>query len=673
MTIQKLLFINFISKKKAVIYILFAVALVVVFSWFRTGSFIGGNEEGMWLYNPKKSLDLYSTVWTDLGVGVASPTSLPRVPVLLLATLLSNFLPIWCVQAVIYFIIIFSGIVGMYLLSLELLDNKKNLIALSIALFYFFNIFSMTQVWKRDIYSGMFSWSYIPILLYLFIKWIKEIRLRYLLLIIASSFIYSVSFVTVSFVFTVWIPVGLFVLCYLISNRKKVRSLLKVVFLSLLTVLFWGLASIWWIYPGLTVNIGNIRQFLDMKNENLISLVGVSKYFPSSEIMTLRQTYYMTTSRLIDGYWETFYNHPLVYLLNYSIVLIVLLGILTTIKKKYKYSLFLLFSIFIGWFVSKGSNPPFGYSFYNFLFTYIPFTVMFRNPYEKLGLLFLLPYSILYGIGVDTILNKLKNTKLRLYLYFFIFIVFCGFLVWPMWTGNVYARRMKIKVPDYYSEVKNIIDSETGDSRILFLPLIEDGSATYKWGYSGMVPINELFDNNVIVIPTTFKYPYFKDLQNAIAGGKMEDAHKLFNQLNVNNIVLANDIADGGSNFKDAGDLNKLLKTDSGLVFLGSYGELSLYKYMSDEVGSNILALGKNAPKISYKKNNPTDYYINIKGAEQPYSLIFKSTYDDRWKAVINGREISEHNLIYDYANSWNIYDKGNYVVHIYYKVWPWQ
>jgi hypothetical protein len=86
-----------------------------------------------------------------------------------------------------------------------------------------------------------------------------------------------------------------------------------------------------------------------------------------------------------------------------------------------------------------------------------------------------------------------------------------------------------------------------------------------------------------------------------------------------------------------------------------------------------FISEGTTFSTLVYKKISPTRYIINIKESSEPFSLIFKETYNGLWKAKIDGKTIDSHYLVYNYANGWKIDKKGNYNVEVIFKVWPWE
>ncbi len=105
---------------------------------------------------------------------------------------------------------------------------------------------------------------------------------------------------------------------------------------------------------------------------------------------------------------------------------------------------------------------------------------------------------------------------------------------------------------------------------------------------------------------------------------------------------------------------------------MGNYGKLSLYKYLENQEGNPFQVEGKNPPGINYIKKSPLEYTIEVKEATSDYKLIFKSLFNKRWRARIDMFELVNHEIVYDYANSWDVDKKGSYSIDVIFKVWPW-
>jgi hypothetical protein len=372
------------------------------------------------------------------------------------------------------------------------------------------------------------------------------------------------------------------------------------------------------------------------------------------------------------GPWGWFYQNPLVLnFLRFLPLALVVVGILKGRKEKYFSFLFTL--LLIGWFVSKGTNPPFGYSFFKFLFSNFPFTAVLRNPWEKFGLVFVLPYSIFFALGVNFIYQKLKPKVRKVAVGGILFLSY-GALVWPMWSGGVYIKDVHVEVPAYYEEANRFINS-FGGGRILMLPMIAGDGIRTAWGYRGIEPSEFLFDRPAIsrVLRTKYFDDVYWDLRDKLNKRMRVDSRDLKN-LDVTFLVLRKDLLDGlDKNDLGVDEVRKIILENKDIRHLKDFGDLEIYLFEPNKNGSLFEVLDDGDIEISYQKLSPTKYKIFVKNAQEPFTLVFKNTYYDLWVARIDKEELKNHFLVYDYANAWKIEKNGSFVVDIVFKVWPWE
>ncbi|OGM31308.1 hypothetical protein A2803_03895 [Candidatus Woesebacteria bacterium RIFCSPHIGHO2_01_FULL_44_21] len=653
--------LNMFGKDKIYINLLALIAFVIVLVWFRNGELIAGGEEGLWTYDALRASKLYSYGWSSIYGYI--PLLLPRTPVLLFVGALQQIINPLSSQMFLFFLLIFCGLAGMYFFVREFVKSEK-IVALLASLFYFFNLFVMTQIWNRNIYAGYFTWSYLPIFLVVWLRWLRTKKIIFLLLILLSSLVFSTAFTTLAFLFTLWIPVGVLTLTELFKKLSDKREAISVLSLAVLAVILWLVSSAWWIWPIFT-NTYNIQTILDFNNFEILK--GVSQYFRNADVLLLRQSYYFNEYFIFnDSYKTEFYLSYQSYIVSILILGVVVVGALSSFGKEYFKFLVILFVL--GWFVSKGSNPPLGLQIYGFLFSNFIFTQMLRNPYEKLGLILVFPYSIFFSLGTYWLWKHLKKYG-RLVIVFFLFLVY-GLLVNPMWSGQIYSKIPRLRVPDTYSKVNSIINQDKSDLRILSLPVATGESIDYVWGYKGVIPLELLFDKTIIVWPV-IKGSEYVDLLALLQKGDLKGLHRAFDILNIKYLILHHEIEPDFPRSQEPEDIANLLSQDSEISLVVEKDFLSLYEYKS-LVPSRFIA-SKNGPKISYVAKDKVNYKVRVDGATGPYELIFKDRFHPKWEAIVDGQRIDDHFLAYDYANGWKIDKIGSYEVDIIFKVWPWQ
>ena len=178
--------------------LLIFLPLLLVFIWFNGGLIIGKGEEGLIFYNLSKNLELSQSAWVDVNTGMPNLYWLPRLPALYIASFLEAKLgfPQHIIQAGLFYLLIVTGIVSVYYLTQCLLEHhpSRYVIAFISALFYLLNPFSVSQVWGRGLYPQYFSFALFPLSLLLLVYGLSRRKYIYLILLLFSSSIYSLSF-----------------------------------------------------------------------------------------------------------------------------------------------------------------------------------------------------------------------------------------------------------------------------------------------------------------------------------------------------------------------------------------------------------------------------------------------------------------------------------------------
>jgi len=648
--------------RKILIFFLIILSIFLCFIWFRGGNFLGSGEEGLSLYYPERTARLYRYAWFETGLGFSIPVYLPRITFFGLATFLNNIFPVWLVQAGSFWFLIFIDVLGMYLLTKMLTRSEK--IALVSLIFYFLNLYSQSQVWERFLYAGMFAWAYLPLFLFLWIRWLREKKIVWLAILLLTLLFFSNIFGMPADAFTFWVPVGILTIFELFRKKRNFQGILDLGFYSLIVPVLWMLTNIWWIYPYFKLGRASFSEISSWQ-ANFDSLRGVSQYFPTDQIFLLRQSFLFGK----DSLFYNFYSQPLVIGVSILILLIVVFGILTS--RKEKYWLYLVTLLFIGWFISKGSNPPFGHQFYHWLFSTFPLTSVLRNPYEKLGIILLLPYSIFFALGVGWIYKRLKP-KIREIVVGIVLVLSCGVLVWPMWTGDLY-KSARVRVPDYYEQANQFLNQDKTDGRVLMLPIIPGDGVRYFWGYQGVEPSEFLFDKPSIskILRTKYADEKYMRLYDAFVNDK--SYNQLLDEMNIKYLVLHNDLDTEISGASSSTQTKIILDKNPEISLIERIGELEIYEFKGNKDGSLFEVRGEDPPVLSYEKLSPARYRVQIGNARPRFDLIFKSTFNELWETKIDGKKLDEHFLVYDYANAWRIDRIGDYNIDIVFKVWPWE
>ena len=475
------------------------IPLVLVLSWFRGGGLIASSEEGLFLYNSEVTYQFSSSTWLDYNTGAGIVTFLPRksLAVAMLAADALN-IPLTVFQALLLFILMATAGIFFYLLvSYFFVDETSSAVALYSSIFYLLNPYVMSQVWRRALYSQYFLIALLPLALLLFIKGLQTKRIIYIVLFALAGLIFSTAFTLPTNIIVFWFVMLTYFLSTLLRARS-IRNFLTATLYCLGVLSVWIITNFWWLLPLFaskeSVYFANVNPA-----ENIGTLIGLSPYFHPMMVVRLIQGFIFFSSESFGQIYKSFIFN----LISWLPPFLVVIGVIK-IRKNIK-TLFWIFILLIGYFISIGANFPFG-DLFVWVFKKITLLQAFRNPYEKFGIVFVLAYSFFFGYGLFCI-SKVFSEKRKKTIIFFVLSLTVGIYVWPMWSGDVHkiAGTIGLKIPSYYQNANKFLRTSSGDYRILTIPIIESDSLRHNWDgdiYTGIETAVYLFGRpNVGNIP----------------------------------------------------------------------------------------------------------------------------------------------------------------------------
>jgi hypothetical protein len=664
--------------------------IIVITSWHKDGTLIAFAETGLPFYNVDLTLSKYKDIWFEDQLGYVNPFFRPFVPILYLFSLLSSLgVSSSSAQFVLFIFVSLVPILTLPLLCRILFEKKNYVVELFAAGFYFFNLFVLTQIWQRFLYASIFLWSLLPLFLVLWMIWIKKKKLIILFSFAVINIIYSVTFGLIPSIFAVWIPALLYSSYYFYITRDK-----QILYRSLIGFIVWILVSLWWILP--IWNIRNVPGYAETKsNNNIQALRDVSVYYPNIELLQLKQNYYFSRDTIMQSH----YQRKSVAIYPHLIVVFVLLGILSS--RKQKSWVYLTGSFVLSWFLIKGSNEPFGDQFYTMLYSLSSIFQTVRNPYEKLGVIFLLPYSLFFALGVDYIAKKLSILK-----YFFLItlaLIVFYLLPLPLWKGWVFAPSKYVSVPSYYQEVNEYLNKQS-DNRILHLPYFKGAGIEYTWGYNGEEPSTYLFDRpSVSALTSIVSFDEFyihiqKYLEN-------KNFSKILQIMNVGDIIFHNDVKVGGYHPYNLQSSTEYLQNWKDVHQVFVVGELEVYTYdkkgiswvyspsrihtvnsideILDGITSDTFDISRDVyikeldiPRdlntsymqdvhLEYRRLGTRNFEVIVNNQKVPFMVVLSTRYHPLWKATIDNSIVARHFPVNGYANAWIIDKEGSFTINL--------
>jgi len=654
--------------KNRILFAFFCLSILITVIWFRSGLLFATAEEGMPFYSPGRSAELFKNAWIEDGTGYTSPIFKSQYPLLFILKYMNFLIPAVPLQATIFCFLIASGLVGMFLLVDNITQDRK--LSLFSALLFFFNLYTMSQIWSRALFAAMFMWAYLPIFLFFWLKTLKEKKKIWLVLFLLTSFIYSYSYSYIASLLVFWVTAGLYVLYSTVYVQKNNVERLRIIAKSVVILAVWAICNLWWLYPFLKLANSSYGT-ISTASLSFESLKAVSGFFPISEIIQLKQKFYFNFESNNELPWDTFYESGFTKFITWLGFALVFWGWIKSRKNKYwKY---LTLMLLVGLFISKGTNPPFGFLFYKVLFERFPFLIVLRNSYEKFGLVFLLPYSVFFAYGIMEIASKFSRPFKKLLFLGIMSFAFFVYLVLPIWNGKVFWDYYFVSVPKYYSQLNEYLKKDTTNGRVLVLPMLPFHGVRFLWGYRGDEPSRYLLDKNVISHNPNIGY--YSMIYTGLTKAFLSDSpivESLLAEANIKYILVNHDVDWRAVGSVSPEQAKKTLEGRKSIRAIKNFGNLEVYQFQNASGYSSFEALGANIPDIIEKKLNPAHYIIQIKGAKESFQLVFKQTFDSLWEAKIGDQKIEKHHLIYGYANAWNIDKNGDFEIEIMYKVWPW-
>ncbi len=678
------------------------IAVVVISIWFGPNKMLGHSDEGLPFYDANRTANNYSSFFYDTGLGLSGAFNIPRLPLFLLVAQLQKVgMSPGDSQKLIYFFLIVIPLITTPLLVEELFEPQSKNIGFIASIFYLFNLYTYSQVWTRFVMSLTFLWSYLPLFLLLWIKLTKTHDRKYLIFLVITSFFYSSTFVIISPLLTCWICAMVYLVIHLLKNNKKINNLLFTFFV----VSVWLISNLWWMYPIWQLRSSSYGSSID-PSANYLSLSQVSKYFPNIQVLTLRQSFMLGPQR--PNY--EFYAQKKVWYISLLILAVALIGILTSHSSVGKIYFLTLFAL--GWFISKGTNPPLGEQFFSLLFSKFSLSQVFRNSYEKFGTVLVLAYSIFFGIGLSSISKKLGRWSIMVVL-----LLTCGYLMYPLWTSETLNKLAGVEVPKYYADANLYIRQKNRPlERIFQLPFLRGQVLSYAWNYTGEEPTEFLFDNASVTKTLTNKTldefflklgepKYFRNNPNFV---------NLLGVMNIGHIVLHDDVIISSLHQENASDTRQYVNKWNNISNGVKFGNLEVYELSPQVVPGRIYPADKLIPAddlddafekitsdtfnpqtdailISSQNNNLNDipstfsipsykiitserahHKFEAQNVQNPFILILANNFDEFWNAKINNQLLTKHILVNGYANGWIVEKKGSYLIDISYKVLPW-
>lgn len=529
---------KYLNTELIVLVLLFLFELVHIKILFQNYDFLAGGDNYPQLKVISKRI--YPYVWDNtLSLG-GRTVSMPNLLGIPLYAYIFSFLSPQLLQRILIFSLYLLKYIAFIKLA-KLVSKKFSILSILPAILLFsFNAYESLNPFA--LFPLVFS-IYLPLSLYYFIQMLENAKIDYVNIskLVFLSIIFSTLNSNLALSITIFIPQIIYIIIR-IRNLNKTRISSLIIYYA--TVF---LTSLWWFLPLANYYLEAASEVF--KNNWFSFAVDVSQLFQNYRF--IGQWGWYESSFLYPYYpFSTYYDNPFIVFFTYSIILMAIYGGFTIEKENRRNVLknFLLILSFSSLFLVGGSRPPFGL-LYGVLFNYVPVFKIFREPFTKFNEIYILSISVLFYFFLLFLEQKLLGLKKYLaFFLIFLIVIFSvkpsliGEHVWSKWNGSM--RSFRVNIPEYWLGLKDYVDKNIENSRILSFPKVYYGSA-WNWanGFSSADDVSINFINNknmVLRNPSPSGFGFGKMVDNAYEQDFLSS--KYFALLGVDYVLLENDL-----------------------------------------------------------------------------------------------------------------------------------
>ncbi|BCX14318.1 MAG: hypothetical protein KatS3mg088_001 [Patescibacteria group bacterium] len=483
----------------------FPAILLLIWAFVAFRNFVYGTHLLGWdnllpelnpLENIRRSLSVAWQEYQGLGLlgGMAHASDLPRQ---VLVLLLSFVLPSNLIRYFLTFLMLFLGPLGVYFfikdrLSLRSEGMFKQLAGFVGSVFYLFNL-ATVQYFFVPFEAFVFFYGFLPWFLFFATRYLEKGERRGLVLFILISFLGTTAF----YVQTLFLVYVVFLVAFSLEAILRFKKggfvrVIKLAFITLAVNAFWLLPVAYFALTSSFVNsFSHINSIATPETQFMNQAAG--NWW---DVLRLKGFWFNYYDFFVDGGhdylfrdWIGWIDKIEVFWAGVGLSVLSLLGILISLfRKKRVFAASFLILYFISYFMLASKNPPFG-GVFEFLVDKFPlFSEIFRSVFTKWSVAFAFVLSC--GLGYFVLFFDIFNRRFLRFFISFVFgllIIFASvFSVWPVFGGNLVAKKMKVNLPNDYLSAVDWFNDKSGGGRIAILPFVNHwGWVFTNWGHSG--------------------------------------------------------------------------------------------------------------------------------------------------------------------------------------------
>jgi len=558
--------------------------------WWRPGYIIAKGDYFPFWFNPYRTLSSDVYLWSPHFMGSINTYGSYIMYGILWLFLRSLGLSIGFIQICIQILLLTGAGLSMYYLSKTVYRELK-LSPIISSIFYMFNFFALGSRLNEG-----FAWTYtfLPLLLALLMRIMETtnqqnqaVTNKYIIYFaITSTLALSIASLNLANIVLIFFVLTSIFLYYLITQRNQIRLLLlnltKTVTLSILL-------NIWWVIPLLNYYLWAPSAFNPEVNVTAWAWTHARASFLNLFWLNGGWSWLPEYVPYID-----LYSNSILIVLTFVPFLIAAMALLFKTNKTC-FNTYLMLIILVFLFLAKGLHEPLS-QLNLLLYTYIPGMVMFREPVSKFTMAIMPFLALLIGYAVDCITNiKMSGVKLTKFIkpLTAIFIITTFIVaVYPLVINPIETKTQQlpfssyVKIPDYWYEAINWLNSQPGDYKILITPPDDFYQMPYTWGYYGIEFFIGLIQKPVLLPDFGYKINpetsvTLQYLYNTIKYNKTAEFKTFLDVLNIKYILQRNDIQYNftGRSIIPPNEMQTFLTLQPYIRLVKKFGQLDIYEY----------------------------------------------------------------------------------------------
>lgn len=543
-------------------------------------------------------------------------------------TLLSIVFPLNWIRQIFIFITLLLGPLGVYFLVKKLVKYQNQflnkIIPLLGGLFYLLN-FSTVQTFYAPLEPFIISYAALP---WLFISGLYFIayRTKKALIFFLVVNLLAVPQAQIPTVFFVYIFALCFFLFVLILDTRSIEILKRSAKLLLITLII----NSFWLLPFIYFYLTNGSVALEAKINQMSTetIFQQNKEFGTVfDVMLLKGFWFNNVDPNLKGNfiymlapWKDHLT-PLVSAIGYLLFATILTGFVY-VKRKAPFVLPFSALFLLAFTMLATNTPPF--SWVDFLLRQIPIlNEIFRFPFTKFSTLALLTYSFFFAIGIGKFylfLEKSYKPKVSiLYSLIGVFILLMVLLVLPIFKGNLFYGKEKIKIPYEYSQVFNFFKSQDPNTRIANFPQHTFwGWNFYSWGYGGSgflwYGIKQPILDRAFDVWSKFDENYYWEISYALYSKNPKLFEDVLNKYQINFLLIDKNVINPSSpKALFTPETDELISSLPSIRKKASFGKIDIYQIaLRKRVDSFVFVADKNSSVNKYNWSNFDPAYATL-------------------------------------------------------------